>query len=154
MTLVALAMMLATPSASPASDIAALREAKLVAWPGFYRRNDANGLARFLADDFVQLSHDGSTETKAQAVAWVRANKWSNSFNNFRYEIKDIVFYARNTANVFGTGSFDGKGADGAACRMQYTSANIFVRQGAGWRPRFSHTSKPACLAAPAAGAP
>ena len=145
----AVAMLLAlAPShaASPhrESDIAALREAKLKAWPGFYRANDADGLAAFLADGFVALSDDGSTETKEQAVAWVRANKWGNAENDFRYDISDIAFYGADTANVYGMGSFNGTGPDGA-CRMRYTSANIFIRQAGRWRPAFSHTSRAAC---------
>jgi ketosteroid isomerase-like protein len=142
-----LAASLALATAGSAADIAALRNAKLQDWARFYRTNDADGLSRFLADGFVALSDDGSVETKDQAVAWVRANKWANADNDFRYEIRDIVFYGPNTANVYGTGSFNGKGADGAACRMRYTSANIFVRDGARWRPAFSHTSKAACAA-------
>ncbi len=130
--------------ADRAADIAALREAKLKAWPDFYRRNDADGLAAFLADDFVAFGDDGSVETKEQAVAWVRANKWANAENEFRYQISDIVFYGADTANVYGVGSFNGTSPSGA-CRMQYTSANIFVRQGARWRPAFSHTSRAAC---------
>ncbi len=142
----ALLALIALAPSSPAreADIAALREAKLDAWPDFYRRNDADGLAAFLADDFVALSDDGSVETKEQAVAWVRANKWANANNDFRYDISDIVFYGADTANVYGVGSFNGKDPTGA-CRMQYTSANIFVRQGARWRPAFSHTSRAAC---------
>jgi ketosteroid isomerase-like protein len=128
-----------------AADIAALREAKLRAWPALYRTNDADGLMAFLADGFVALSDDGSTQTKEQAVAWVRANKWMNAENNFRYDISDIAFYGTDTANVYGVGSFNGTGSDGA-CRMRYTSANIFVRQGTRWRPAFSHTSKAACV--------
>lgn len=130
-----------------ANDVAALREAKLIAWPGYYKAQDADGLAAFLAEGFVALSDDGSAETKADAVAWVRANPWSGGSNNFQYEIRDIAFYAADVANVYGVGSFDGKAANGSACRMRYTSANIFVREGARWKPKFSHTSKAACAA-------
>lgn len=144
----------ATASAVPerAADIAALRVAKLNDWPRFYRANDADGLARFLADGFVAMSHDGSIETKAEAVAWVRANRWANAANRFRYDISGVTFYGPATANVYGVGSMDGKGPDGAACRLRYTSANIFVRQAGRWRPSFSHTSKPACAPAATAG--
>lgn len=127
------------------ADLAALRKAKLEAWPQYYRKNDADGLAGFLADGFVALSHDGSVETKADAVAWVRANKWANAANRFRYDISRITFYGPDTANVYGVGSMDGKGPAGVPCRLRYTSANIFVRQGGRWRPSFSHTSRPAC---------
>ena len=146
----ALALVLAFASAaapaapSRAADVTALREAKLNSWPGFCRNNDADGLAAFLADGFVALSDDGGTETKDQAVAWVRSNEWANAANDFRYEISDIAFYGADTANVYGIGSFNGTGA-GGPCRMRYTSANIFVRQGARWRPAFSHTSRAAC---------
>jgi ketosteroid isomerase-like protein len=140
-------LLLAVAAPGEAADIAALREAKLNAWPGYYKDNDADGLAVFLADGFIALSDDGSSETKTDVVAWVRANKWAGGSNGFRYDIKDIAFYGPDTANVYGVGSFDGKGADGAACRMRYTSATIFVREGGRWKPKFSHTSKAACAA-------
>jgi ketosteroid isomerase-like protein len=131
--------------ASPETDRTALEEAKLRTWPALYRANDANGLADFLADGFVAFSDDGSVETKEQAVAWLRANKWANADNDFRYAITNIAYYGRDTANVFGVGSFNGKAGDGSVCRMRYTSSNIFVRQHARWRPIFSHTSAAAC---------
>ena len=145
--MIATLMLLAAAAHDRPSDVAALRQAKLNEWPGFYRANDADGLAAFLADGFVALSDDGSSETKAEVVAWVRANKWAGGSSSFRYDIRDIVFYGSDTANVFGVGSFDGKAADGAACRMRYTSANIFVRENGRWKPKFSHTSKAACAA-------
>jgi ketosteroid isomerase-like protein len=135
--------LLAAAAAAPADradDIAALRQAKIHAWPGYYRRKDADGLAAFLADGFVALSHDGTRETKADAVAWVRANDWPNASNNFRYDIASIDFYAEDVANVYGSGSFDGE-----ECRMRYTSANMFMRDGGRWKPIFSHTSRAAC---------
>jgi ketosteroid isomerase-like protein len=128
-----------------AADRAALEEAKLRTWPALYKASDADGLAQFLADGFVEFSDDGSRETKAQAVEWLRKNKWSGAGNGFRYDITAIAFYGPDTANVYGIGSFDGKAADGTACRMRYTSSNIFVRQGARWRPTFSHTSGRSC---------
>ena len=140
-----LAAAIAQP-ADRAADIAALRAAKLQSWPGFYRENDADGLANFLADGFIALSDDGSTETKSDVIAWVRSNKWAGSDNGFRYYIKDIAFHSADVANVYGVGSFDGKADDGKACRLRYTSSNIFVRQGGRWRPSFSHTSKAACM--------
>lgn len=139
------AFLLLATMADRTADIAALRDAKLRAWPAFYRDNDADGLQAFLADGFVVLSDDGSTETKPEVVAWVRANKWANAQGNFRYDIKDIVFYGADTANVYGAGSFDGKAPGGETCRMRYTSANIFVRERGRWRPKFSHASKAAC---------
>lgn len=141
------ALLLLAATVDRPTDIAALRDAKLRAWPGFYRANDADGLQAFLADGFVVLSDDGSTETKPEVVAWVRANKWTNAQGNFRYDIKDISFYGADTANVYGVGSFDGKAPGGEACRMRYTSANIFIRDGGRWKPKFSHTSKAACTA-------
>lgn len=145
MLAMALVLAAATPVVDRTEDIAALREAKLVAWPALYENNDADGLSRFLTDDFVVLNADGSSEKKADVIAWVRANKWANADNGFRYDIQDIVFYGPDTANVFGVGSFNGKGPDGA-CRLRYTSANIFVQQDGRWRPAFSHTSATACV--------
>ena len=141
----ALALFAMIPGAVSDGDRAALEEAKLRTWPALYRASDADGLADFLADGFVALSDDGSTETKEQAVAWLRANKWDNADNDFRYDISQIAQYGPGTANVFGVGSFNGKAADGSPCRMRYTSSNIFVRQQSRWKPIFSHTSAAAC---------
>jgi ketosteroid isomerase-like protein len=122
------------------ADIDAITKAKLTDWPAYYKANDADGLANFLADGFVALSDDGSSETKEQVVAWVRANKWAGGDNGFSYKISDIAFYGPDVANVYGVGSYNAKD-----CRMRYTSANIFVRDGGRWKPKFSHTSAAAC---------
>lgn len=151
--ILALAVTTLQPAAPQrAADIAALTDAKLRMWPGYYRNNDAVGLEAFLADNFVQFSESGNVETKAAAVAWVRTNRWTNAQRDFRYDIRSIVFLSDDVANVYGVGSFDRAG--GPACRMTYTSANIFVRQGGRWRPAFSHVSDPACAAPPAPAAP
>ena len=131
---------MAAATASVADDRAALTKAKLQDWPAFYKANDAAGLANFLADGFVALSDDGSRETKEQVVAWVRTNEWAGGDNDFRYAISDIAFYGPDVANVYGVGSYNAKD-----CRMRYTSANIFVREGGRWKPKFSHTSAAAC---------
>ena len=136
---------MAVQADSRTADRAALEEAKLRTWPALYRTNDADGLAAFLADGFVAFSDDGTMETKEQAVAWLRSNKWANANNDFRYNITQIAFYGEDAANVFGVGSFNGKDSDGSACRMRYTSSNVFVRQQSKWKPIFSHTSASAC---------
>ena len=142
--IVALALLASAPVAQRTADTAELRKAKLEAWPGFYRGNNHAGLAGFLAEGFVHIEGDGTTESKAQAVEWVRANKWTNAQNDFRDDIGNIAFYADTVANVYGTGSFNGRGATGP-CRMRYASSNIFVRQSGRWRPIFSQTTKAAC---------
>ena len=147
LALLPLALAAAPVAADRAADIAALTEAKLNAWPRYYREQDADGLATFLADDFVALSDDGARERKDQVVAWLRTHPWAGSENGFRYEIKDIVFYGADTANVYGVGRFDGRNEAGP-CRMAYTSANIFVRQQGRWRAAFSHTSAARCAPA------
>jgi len=143
------AALASAPPADRAADIAALTEAKLMDWPRYYRENDADGLDAFLADGFVAFDSDGTVETKAQAVDWVRNNKWQNADNRFRYDIAEISFHSDDVANVYGVGSFDGTGPSGR-CRMRYTSSNIFVRQSGRWRPAFSHTSDAVCAAAAA----
>ena len=130
--------------ADRSADIAALTEAKLVLWPKFYRESDADGLAGFLADEFVNFSDDGSRETKEEAIAWVRANKWDGAEHGFEYTISGIIFHGDDVANVYGIGRHDGYGPD-VPCRMAYTSANIFVRHGGRWKAAFSHTSASKC---------
>ncbi len=125
------------------ADIAALRAAKLEAWPRFYREQDWQGLQAFLADGFVAVQPDGSVETREQAVAWVRDNAWANVDNNFVYTIRSIDFYGPDVANVHGTGRFNT-----TECRKAYQSANIFVREGGRWRAKFSQTTDSTCEAA------
>ena len=122
------------------ADIAALTDAKLNLWPNYYRRNDGDGLAGFLADEFVAFADDGSVDTKKGAVDFARSSKWEIGERNFRYEISRIDFYSADVANIFGVGRYDGE-----SCRMAYTSANIFVRRDGRWRPTFSHTSAARC---------
>jgi hypothetical protein len=131
------------------ADIAALTEAKLNSWPGFYRSGDGDGLTNFLADGFIHIDGDGAIETKAEAVQWVRTNRWDNGGRDFRYQISDIAFYSADIANVYGTGTYNGAGPDGP-CRMSYMSSNVFLRQQGHWRPIFSQTSSARCIAQPA----
>ena len=142
--IIVLALLASASAAQRTDDRAALRQAKIEDWPGYYRRNDHKGLARFLADGFIHIEGDGTTETKAQAVEWVRTNQWTNAQNDFRYDIGEIVFYATDVANVYGVGSFNGRGS-AEPCRMRYSSSNIFVRRSGRWHPIFSQTTKPAC---------
>lgn len=149
---IAATLALASPAlAAPpdrASDEAELRRMKLELWPGFYRRQDADGLAAFLSDDFVAQQPDGVLERKADAVAWVRANPWTNAQRDFRYRIDAVAFYSDDLANIYGVGSF--ADADCAGGRRAYSSANLFRREAGGWRALFSHTSATACAAPPA----
>ena len=139
-----IAALLMTGEPDRSADIAALTDAKLNLWPNFYRKNDADGLAAFLTDDFVAFSDDGSVETKQSAVDFARQGEWTVGDHNFRYEIKRIDFYAADVANVYGIGRYDGATERGP-CRMAYTSTNIFVRHDGRWKPKFSHTSASQC---------
>lgn len=128
-----------------AGEAALLTRMKEQDWNGFYRRRDADGLNVFLHPDFVLLNSDGSTEGRADAVAYVRENEWPGAANRFQYKVTRVQLLSPDTANVFGAGTFDGSDAKGK-CRMRYTSSNIFKRDGGTWRPIFSHTSDAACI--------
>jgi hypothetical protein len=144
-----LAMTLAWASASGQSappsridDEAALREAKLVEWPGYYRRQDADGLASFLLPGFQAIAGDGSIEEREGVLAQVRARPWNPA--NFRYEIDHIRFLADDTALVIGRGGSD-SARDGRPCRARYRSSNLFRKVGGRWRAALSHISGEAC---------
>jgi ketosteroid isomerase-like protein len=145
--LVAMVWALASPSAtadppSHSADEAALREAKLVEWPGYYRRQDVDGLAAFLLPGFQAIAGDGAIEEREAVLASVRANPWDPA--NFRYEIDHIRFLSDDTALVIGRGGSD-SARDGRPCRARYRSSNLFRKVEGRWRAALSHISGQAC---------
>ena len=128
-----------------ATDIEALRTAKVQTWRQLYRDQDAEGLANFLVDDFVVIGADGVISTKAEEVAWLAGNAWSGP-DDFQYIIEDIVFHSTDVAMVYGHGRAtritDGK----PECIETYRSSNLFRRNDGRWRPAFSHLSGVACV--------
>jgi hypothetical protein len=136
------ALLLVAPSLSSArecgDDEAALRKAKLEEWPGYYRRQDVEGLRAFLHGDFRVVSNDGTTSTREKEVAWLRDNPWMPS--DFTYAIASIACPDADTAVVIGEGRST-RSKDGARVAHRYTSSNVFLRDGGRWRPVLSHIS-------------
>ncbi len=138
-----LLLALARAGNAGAADEAALQRAKLEEWPGYYRRQDAEGLAGFLLADFQEIGSSGAKSGRDEALAWVRGNSWAPS--NFRYEIDAIRFVTADVALVIGRGGSDRKGADGKPCRHSYVSSNLFRKLDGRWRPALSHMSGEKC---------
>ena len=83
--LVALGACTSVPSATQADleqEEAVLRALKSDTWPGLYAANDADGLAAFLADDFVLIG--GGVRTRADEVNWMRENSVSSASAKLR----------------------------------------------------------------------
>jgi hypothetical protein len=59
---------------SRATDEAKLTQIKTDIWPGFYRRQDVNGLDAFLADVFVNIGPNGEITPKATELEGVRTS--------------------------------------------------------------------------------
>ncbi len=148
---VAAAFLVAFASASAdeghrAADEAALTQIKTDAWPGFYRTQDAEGLAAFLDAAFVNIGPDGSMTPRAEELAAVRADPWMPA--NFRYEITKFVWLRDDLVIIVGRGSSDRTDDDGKPCRHVYASSNLLERAGdapLGWRALSSHVSGVEC---------
>jgi len=129
-----------------ASDEATLSRIKLEDWPGYYKNQDADGLAAFLHPDFVFITDDGSRSTYQDEVDWVRENPWGGSANDdFVYHIEDIQFTSHDTAIIYGEGTSTRTTNDGQPCAHSYWSSNTLRRVEGRWRPTFSHVSGVKC---------
>ena len=129
-----------------AADVDALRVLKLETWPSFYKNQDHEGLAEFLAEDFVFILNDGSRSTYLEEIEWVENNPWSGSANDdFVYTIEDIAFQSNDVAIIYGKGTSTRETEDGRPCAHSYWSSNVIRRQDGRWRPSFSHVSGAIC---------
>ena len=136
-------------SADRGHDEASLTRIKTETWPGFYRRQDADGLAGFLAPPFVNIAPDGTVTPRSEELAAVRANPWNP--RNFQYVVDRIVWLTPDLALVVGRGASDRSGEDGRPCRHSYASSNLLVRAAdapLGWRALSSHVSGATCVPA------
>ena len=129
-----------------AADEAQLTRIKTETWPGFYRSQDADGLAAFLAEGFVNVAPDGAIASRAEELAGVRASRWEP--RNFRYTIERIAWLDPDLVLIVGRGASD-RTEDGRACRHSYVSSNLLRRAPGtplGWRALSSHVSGVSCV--------
>ncbi|WP_428408831.1 nuclear transport factor 2 family protein [Hyphococcus sp.] len=128
------------------ADEAALTTIKTDIWPGYYRNQDAEGLAAFLDPAFVNIGPDGAVSTRADELEGVKAEPWNPS--NFRYEVGNFVWLRDDLVIVVGQGSSDRRNEEGQPCRHSYTSSNLLERAADapnGWRALSSHVSGVKC---------
>lgn len=125
-------------AASCGAQEAVLRQIKLEAWPGYYRRQDAAGLGDFLHEGFRVIGGDGSVTSRAEELAWVAKSSWSPQ--RFVYTITSISCPQADTALVVGEGRFEAD-KDGARYEHRYVSSNVLVLVGGRWRAALSHLS-------------
>ncbi len=126
-------------------DVRALTRAKVETWRRFYQLQNAEGLRRFLADDFIVIDDEGNVSTKDAEVAWLARNAWKGPLD-FRYVIDRISFLGPDAAIVVGHGSGTRIGEDSVSCIETYRSSNVFRRIGGVWRPAMSHISGSRCI--------
>ena len=132
-----------TETVDRAADMAALTQAKKVTWRQLYDDQDADGLAEFLADDFILIASDDFSP-KNKEVSWLRNNKWAGP-EDFLYTIEDIVFITDDAALIYGRGTSTRTNENGSPCKHSYISSNTLRRVGDKWRPVSSHVSDNKC---------
>jgi ketosteroid isomerase-like protein len=128
----------ASPSTSAPSDEAQLREIKLKLWPKAYREQDAVLLDRILDESFQSTDSSGARSTKADEIAWVRANR--PGYDSFHFEIERLDVYDGQSAIVSGLGTVRGS-RDGVPYVTRYRSTNVLVKRDGQWRAVASHVS-------------
>jgi hypothetical protein len=121
------------------ADEATLRQLKLEAWPGFYQRQDVEGLGRFLAPGFEVIGADGKATGREEELRWLAANPWRAE--GFRYTIARVSCPVPGTAIVTGEGRSIRRAADGTPTEHRYTSSNVLVKRDGTWRAVLSHVS-------------
>ncbi|MBI4752376.1 MAG: nuclear transport factor 2 family protein [Acidobacteria bacterium] len=84
------------------TDLAELRHIKTVLWPKAYREQDTALLDRILHDQFQMIDDGGSISTKAEEIAYIRANK--PTYQSFHFEIERLEIFEERFAVVAGTG--------------------------------------------------
>ena len=57
------------------TDVDAVTRAKVETWRRLYQQQDADGLRRLLADDFIVIDDEGTVSTKDAEVAWLAKNE-------------------------------------------------------------------------------
>lgn len=126
-----------------------LRHIKTVAWPGFYRSQNAEGLGDFLDDSFVNIGPDGSAVSKSEELAAIAGELWNPV--NFRYVVDRIDWHDNDLVTIIGRGTSDRTNSDGTACSHSYASSNL-LRRAEGtkmhWKALSSHVSGVACTPA------
>lgn len=118
----------------------ALREIKLKEWPGYYRRQDAKGLAEFLHEDFRIVGADGAVTPRSEEIAWVKTSPWNPT--DFAYTINSVVCPAPAVAIIVGEGRFKARNEDKSAwIEHRYVSSNVLVSIDGKWHAVSSHIS-------------
>jgi hypothetical protein len=153
MRAIQLAMLLACLSACDAPpgqsgrtmDVRALTRAKVETWRRFYQQQNAEGLRRFLTDDFIAIDDEGNVTTKDAEVAWLAKNAWSGPAD-YLYVIDKISFLGSDGAIVVGHGFGTRTGNGTGSCIETYRSSNVFRRVRGTWRPAMSHISGSRCV--------
>ena len=130
---------------SRTTDIEAVTRAKVETWRRLYQQQDAEGLRRFLTDDFIVIDGEGNVSKKDAEVEWLAKNKWSGAAD-FQYVIDRITFPSADVAIVVGHGSGTQAKPGKEPCVDTYRSTNVFSRVDGAWRPALSHISGARCI--------
>ncbi len=134
-------------SEEPRSDEEMLREIKEVLWPRAYAEQDVDLLDTILADEFQMIDSEGNWSTKAQELAWVKAN--APDYESLVFEIRRLDIFANGTAIVAGQGVIKGRFEKGGYT-VRYQSSNVLIKRDGFWQAVSSHVSgvTPAVFAA------
>ena len=131
-----LCALLASGGAAHAQDDEAeLRRIKTQEWPRLYREQDVAGLDRLLHPSFQSIDAQGKRSTKAEELAYVKANR--PSYRSFEYVIERLDIYPQGVAIVDGIGRIRQTDCDG----FTYRSSNVLLKDAGRWRPVGSHIS-------------
>jgi ketosteroid isomerase-like protein len=104
-------------------------------WDAVLVTNDAEGVASFMADDWVYVAHDGIT-TKVDLIGWIASGRLAHhsmeTVGTPRIAVHgDTVIVSARKAS---TGTWEG-----AAYRADEWISEVFVRQDGSWRSVLSH---------------
>lgn len=100
-------------------------------WHNAYLRRDAEPLERILADEYISVSGNGGSGTKAQTIAGLKADTSTYEYST-PYDM-DFRFYG-DTVVVIGRTKEKGKTENGTEFTVEYRWTDVFVKKNGRWQ--------------------
>lgn len=100
-------------------------------WHNAYVKHDALPLERILADEYISVSGNGSSHSKAQAIEGLKADTTTYEYST-PYDL-DVRIYG-DIAVIIGRTKEKGRTANGNEFTVEYRWTDVFVKRQGRWQ--------------------